>query len=115
MALSSLDTQCRAFAQPIIKPMISSIRVQEWGSEWRLSSQVPRAVPRSVGIATDQPTSPIMPDPNPTQILASPTPTAIFLPVLEKQLPILHLGRLYLLEDAVLVNEPRAWLLDRAA
>jgi len=56
-----------------------------------------------------------MPDPDPTQILASPTPTAIFLPVLEEQFPIFRLGRLYLLEDAVLVNEPRAWLLDRAA
>jgi hypothetical protein len=57
MALSSCATQCQAFAQPMTRPAISSISVQECAPGWRRSSQIPSIAP-AVGTATDQPISP---------------------------------------------------------
>src|SRR5664280_1973553 len=65
-ALSSSATQCHAFKQPIASPATSSASVQACLPGWCLSNQIPSAAPRSVGTATDQPMSPIMPKPNQT-------------------------------------------------
>ena len=66
IASSSLATQCHALKQPITSPATRSASVQGCLPACRVSSQCPSAAPSSVGIATDQPTSPIMPRPNQT-------------------------------------------------
>ena len=68
--LSSLATQCHALRQPSVSPATSSASVQECAPGWRPSSHSPSAAPSSVGTATDQPISPIMPRPNQTPCAA---------------------------------------------
>ena len=62
----SREIQNQAFKQPIAMPMTSSIRVHEYRLGHLKSIQMPNAIPITVGMLTDHPTSPNMPSPNQT-------------------------------------------------
>src|SRR5690606_4224965 len=60
---ASFRTQYQALKQPTASPAIISISVHEYRPSPRRSSETPRAMPSSVGTATDQPTMPNTPRP----------------------------------------------------
>jgi hypothetical protein len=64
--LLSRFIQYHALTHPTKTPIMRNISVQEYGLGHLVSIQIPRAMPITVGMATDHPTRPNMPRPNQT-------------------------------------------------